>query len=61
MTTVKVQSIKDIRNKELLYVVIKNGDREYPISVGQKTYNAVKDIIELEKQSELPLDNKPKK
>lgn len=49
MTQVKAVRHKDIRGKELLYVVITTDKGEAIISVGQKTFDRVEEITTTEK------------
>lgn len=49
--TVEVVTIKDIRDKELKYLVIKNGENKVIISVGEKTYNGVKALLNGEQKT----------
>jgi hypothetical protein len=52
---VEVLIYKDVRGKELQYIRVTNEKKEEVlINVGEKTYNAVKELIE-PKQPELPL------
>jgi hypothetical protein len=51
---VEVLTYKDVRGKELLYLRIKDGENEVLINVGDKTYKAVKELIEPPKKEEEP-------
>lgn len=44
MTTVQAIQHADVKGKILNYIRIKNGQYEVLINVGEKTYNAVKQI-----------------
>lgn len=44
MVTVKAVKHADIRGKELMYLVATNGTTEVVVNVGEKTYNAVKEL-----------------
>lgn len=54
MATVKTIKIKDIKDKDLLYVVIEHNGRKEVINVGTKTFERVSDLL-TDKQAELPL------
>lgn len=45
MLKVEAVTIKDIKGNDLKYVRISNGDVSYAISVGQKTFDSVKELI----------------
>jgi len=52
-TTVEAIAHADVKGKILTYVRIKNGKGEVLIQVGEKNYNAVKTITEVEEIKEL--------
>lgn len=49
---VKTVKLKDINDRELLYVVIENGGRKESINVGIKTFTKIENLL---KGQELPL------
>lgn len=54
MATVKTVKIKDINDRELLYVVIQNGGQKESINVGIKTFTKIENLL---KGQELPLQD----
>lgn len=50
---VKAVLIKDIRDKEQLYLVIGEGENKVIVNVGKKTFEAVKKLTTAEKEIKL--------
>lgn len=46
LIAVEAKSMLDIRNKELLYLIVGEFEKQVIINVGQKTFDSVKDLIE---------------
>lgn len=44
--TVEARKIKDVRDKEQLYVIITDGKEKVVINIGEKNYQAVKNLTE---------------
>lgn len=54
---VEARKVLDIRDKELLYLIITHNGKKVAINVGEKTYNSVIDLTVV--QTELPLTGTP--
>lgn len=55
MITVETIKLKDIKDNDLLYVVVKNNGQKEAISVGVKTFTRIQELIN-GKQPELPYE-----
>lgn len=56
MKTLQVRAVKlkDINNKDLLYITINEGEKRVTINVGQKTFDKVQQLIQ---GDQTPKDN----
>lgn len=55
--TIEVLKHKDVRGKELYYMNIKSGSKEYFMNVGKQTYDTVREMIETEETEQPTLFN----
>lgn len=51
--TVTCVKLKDINDKDLLYIKLANGDRYEAINVGQKTFDRVSKLLQPETKKEV--------
>lgn len=54
--TVTAKAVLDIRDKELLYLIIEHNGKKVAVNVGEKTYSSVKALVD--EQTKLPLEEK---
>lgn len=53
---IEVRTITNITGKQLKYLLIKRGNEQIAINVGEKTYQNVKEMIQKDLESDLPND-----